>query len=187
MKRTAALLFALLVFLPVTATWAQKVTIDYAHDFDFSGVKTFTYVDTPDSNARNELDDARIRNAIIRQLEERGLEQVESGGDIMVTYHVTTTENTTFDTTYYGYGGWGPGWGHWGGPAMATSSTTSYTYIDGTLIVDAYEPAEKKLVWHGSSTVTVKDNPEKRSKQVDKILDKMGKKWQKILASKDKK
>ena len=25
---------------------AQKVTIDYAHDFDFKGLKTFQYVDT---------------------------------------------------------------------------------------------------------------------------------------------
>lgn len=38
------------------AAWpafAQKINIDYSHEFDFSGVDTFTYVDTPESNAQN--------------------------------------------------------------------------------------------------------------------------------------
>jgi hypothetical protein len=34
--------------------------------------------------------------------------------------------------------------------------------------------------------VTVKDNPEKRSQQVDKIVDKLSEKWAKIHAGKAK-
>ena len=44
MKRTLGLVFILA--LMAAPAMAQKVTIDYAHDFDFSGVKTFQYVDT---------------------------------------------------------------------------------------------------------------------------------------------
>jgi hypothetical protein len=42
------------------------------------------------------------------------------------------------------------------------------------------------MVWRGSGTVTVKDKPEKQVKQVENILKKLGKKWDKILAGKGK-
>ena len=184
-------MFLLVVALAVVATpsIAQKITLDYAHDFDFSGVKTFTYVEPSDSKAGSDLTNDRIKSAIIRQLTTGGdhLKQVESGGDLYVTYHVTTQDNTVFNTTSFGYGGYGGGWGgygRWGyggyGGMGGSSTTTASTYTDGTLILDAYEPAEKKLVWRGTGTVTLKNSPEKQAKQVDKILTKMDKKWDKI-------
>ena len=84
-----------------------------------------------------------------------------------------------------GYGGYGMGWGGWGG-GMTTSTTTVSTYTSGTLIIDAYEPGEKKMVWRGTGTVTLKSKPEKVAKQIDNILAKMGSKWQKILQGMEK-
>jgi len=187
MKRMFVLAAALAVV--ATPSIAQKITIDYAHDFDFSGVKTFTYVDTGDTNASSDLTNDRIKNAIIEQLTstEDSLKQVDSGGDLYVTYHVTTEDNTVFNTSSFGYGGWGDGWGGYGawgyggyGGMGGSSTTTATTYTDGTLIIDGYEPGDKKLVWRGTGTVTLKDSPQKQTKQVDKILTKMGKKWDKI-------
>jgi hypothetical protein len=181
-------MFGLLIVCAVMATpaLAQKITIDYAHDYDYSQVKTFIYVDTEDTNAGNDLADDRLRNAILTELRERGLEQVASDPDIYVTYHVTTEDNVVFNTTSFGYGGWGPGWGgygRWGYPGygMADSTTRATTYTDGTLIIDAYEPDEKKLVWRGTGTVTLKEKPDKVTQQIDNILNKMGAKWDKIL------
>jgi hypothetical protein len=186
MKRAFGLICVL--FLAATPAIAQKVTIDYAHDFDFSGVKTFEYVDTSESNVKNELMAGRIVTAIVRELTEGGLKRVESDGDIVVTYHVTTAERTSYNTTsmgYGGYGGWGAGWGGWGG-GMGTSTTYATNYTDGTLIIDAYDPADKKLVWRGTGTVTVKAKPEKQIKQIDNILNKLGNRWDKIIAGKGK-
>jgi len=90
MKKTLGLVFILI--LMAAPAMAQKVTIDYAHDFDFSGVKTFEYVDTEESNMKNELMAGRIVTAIVRELTEGGLQRVESDGDIVVTYHVPTAE-----------------------------------------------------------------------------------------------
>ena len=169
---------------------AQKITIDYASDFDFDSVETFAYVETQDSNMGSDLMDNRIREEIIREFKEGGGTQVESDADVYVTYHVTSEDNTTFHTTNYGYGGWGPGWGgyrrygygrYYGGNAI----TTSTTYTKGTLIVDVYEPAEKQLIWRGTGTVTVKSKPEKQVKQLRSILTKMGKQWEKILAKQE--
>lgn len=165
--------------------YAQKITIDYAHDFDFAKVKTFKYVETKDSNAQDPLMDGRLKTAIVRELTEGGLKEVDSDADLFVTYHLSSKENTVLNTTSFGYGGWGRGWGGWGG-SMGTSTTTASTYTMGTLLIDAFEPAEKKMVWRGSGTVTLKQQPEKISKQIDKVLAKMGQKWDKILQNQGK-
>ena len=109
MKRMFGLLFVLAVI--ATPSLGQKITIDYAHDFDFEAVKTFTYFETEDTKVGNDLTDSRLQSAIVKELKEGGLEQVDSGGDVYVTYHVATKDNTVLNTNHFGYGGYGPGWG----------------------------------------------------------------------------
>jgi hypothetical protein len=196
MKKALGLVFVLALALAATPAMAQKVTVDYAHDFDFSGVKTFQYVDTKDSNSKNELMAGRIVEMIKKELREGGLTEVQENPDLYVTYHVTTEELSSFNTTsvgYGGYGGYGPGWGGWGGygygmggMGMASSTTYETKYTEGTLIVDGYDPTDKKLVWRGTGMVTIKSKPDKQIKQVDKILKKIGAKWDKILEGKGK-
>lgn len=181
MKKVTGLLIVLgMVAVP---SFAQKVTIDYAHDFDFKAVKTFQYVDTKESNAKNQMMADRIKDGIIKQLTEGGLQQVDSDPNLYVTYHLTSKENTVYNTNSFGYGGFGMGWRGWG-MGMGSSTTTESTYTEGTLLIDAYEPSDKKMVWRGMGTVTVKAKPEKQSKQITNILTKLGEKWQKILAGK---
>ena len=132
---------------------------------------------------------------LVKELREGGLTEVQENPDLYVTYHVTTEELSSFNTTSMGYGGYGGYWGGWdawgpydawGGPMMGSSVTREYTYEEGTLVIDAYDSKEKKMVWRGMGTVTVKDKPEKQVKQVEKILTKLGKRWDKILAGMDK-
>jgi len=179
MKKTLGLLIVIgLAALPAAA---QKVTIDYAHDYDFKSVKTFQFVESKDSKASDSLMDGRIKDAIINRLTESGLTQVESDPNIYVTYGITTQKNAVYNTTSMGYGGYGLGWRGWG-MGMGSSTTTESTYTEGTLIVDAYDSGDKKLVWRGTGTVTVKAKPEKVTQQIDNIITKLGEKWQKILA-----
>jgi len=191
MKKVLGLIFVLA--LAATPAMAQKVTIDYAHDFDFSGAKTFQYVVTKDSDAKNELMADRVATMFKKELTEGGLKEVTENPDIYVTYHYTSQENTSYNTTSMGYGGYGGYYGGWGGyggyggmGGMGSSTTYATTYTEGTLIFDAYEPGDKKLVWRGTGTVTVKSKPEKQIKQVDNILNKLGAKWDKILAGQGK-
>jgi len=183
MKKTLGI--AAVVLLLALPAAAQKVNIDYAHDFDFSGVKTFQYVDTDESNARSDLMNQRIAGAIKRELKEGGLTEVTENPDVYVTYHITSKENTVYNTSNFGYGGYYGGWYGWGG-GMGTSTTTASSYTEGTLIIDAYDPTEKKMVWRGMGTVTVKSKPEKQAQQVDNILAKLGNKWDKILKNQGK-
>jgi hypothetical protein len=172
----------LLIASPVLA---QKITIDYDEDFDFGKVETFAYVETEDTNAADSLTAERIKEAIVNELTAGGLKQVDSDADLYVTYHLASEDNTVLNTTSYGYGGRGRGLRRWGG-GMGTSTTTASTYTEGSLIVDAYEPGEKNMVWRGTGTVTLKAKPEKKAKQIEKIMTKMGNKWEKILANKGK-
>jgi hypothetical protein len=132
----------------------------------------------------------RIQAMIKKELKEGGLREVTENPDVFVTYHVTTADKKSYTTSSYGYGGYWGGWGGYGrygyGPSMTSSTTREYEYTEGTLIIDAYDAAEKKMIWRGTGTVTVKDNPEKRVKQVEKIFNKLGKRWDKILAGKGK-
>lgn len=188
MKKVLGL--AVVVGLAASPALAQKVTIDYAHDYDFNGPETFQYVDTEESNAANPMMHDRIVAMIKKELKEGGATEVSENPDIFITYHITTADKTNYTTTSFGYGGYWGGWGGWGyggyGPGMTSSTTSAHNYTEGTLIIDAYDAAEKKMIWRATGTVTVKDDPEKQIKQVNKILTKIGKKWEKILAGKGK-
>jgi hypothetical protein len=186
MKKLSGLL--VVISLATTPVLAQKVVVDYARDFDFKPIKTFQYVDTKETNIKNSLMAGRVVNAIKEELSTRGLREIEDNADLLVTYHFSTQDNQVFSTTSMGMGGWGGGWGRWGrgGVGMGTSTTTATTYTKGTLVIDAFDPQEKKLVWRGSGTVTLKGKPEKQIKQVDKVLKKLGSRWDKIRAGKGK-
>ena len=175
------LIWTLGLLLLASPSLAQKIDIDYAQDFDFDKVETFAYVTTEDTNSVDSLMHGRIEEAIVEELTAGGLKQVDADADLYVTYHLASKDNTVLNTTSYGYGGYGRGWRRWGG-GMGTSTTTASTYTEGTLIVDAYEPGEKNMIWRGTGTVTLKEKPEKRAKQITKIMTKMGDKWEKILA-----
>ena len=187
MKKALGLVFVLA--LAATPAMAQKVTIDYAHDYDFEAIKTFQYVATEKSDVKgNDLMDQRVEDMIKKELREGGGTEVQSDPDIYVTYHFTSQENTSYNTTsmgYGGYGGYGGGWGGYGGMGgmggMGSSTTYATTYTEGTLIIDLYDPETKKLVWRGTGTVTVKAKPEKQIKQIDNIITKIGAKWDKIV------
>ena len=191
MKKTLGLLIVL--GLAASPALAQKITIDYAHDYDFSKDETFQYVNTEESNASNPMMADRIEALIKQKLKEGGATEVTENPDLYVTYHITTEQQTSYTTSSFGYGGYYGGWGGYGGygyggygPGMTSSTTTAHNYTEGTLIIDAYDGAEKKMIWRATGTVTVKDQPEKQIKQVEKILTKIGKKWEKILAGKGK-
>ncbi len=95
-------------------------------------------------------------------------------------------------TTSFGYGGYGPGWGGWRGYGYGGMAEWDRpqrprrNYTEGTLIIDAYEATDKKMIWRATGTVTVKDSSEKQIQQVEKILTKIGKKWDKIIAGEGK-
>jgi len=107
-----------------------KVTSDYDKSIDFSKHKSFEYYGWAEESDQllNRFDKERIEKAFGDEFRKRGMEYVESGGDLIVTLFIVTEQKsqTTATTTgvgggyggygYGGYYGYGPGYG-WG-PSM---------------------------------------------------------------------
>ena len=187
-------LLVLAMFLAATPVLAQKVYIDYDTGYDFDTIKTFAWSKTEETSLAksNIFMHSRIVNAIEHYLSGGALREAAEGEEpsIYVTYHASSKEKLTVNTTSYGYGypgGW-RGYGYGGyygggyyGSGMASSTTSVSSYDVGTLVVDAWDTKTKKLVWRGTATnIIVSPNRDKMMKKIDKGLKKIVKQWKKI-------
>ena len=60
---------------------------------------------------------------------------------------------------------------------MGGSTTTESSYKVGTLVVDIFDAKGKTLLFRGTATDEISDNPEKNSKKISKAAEKMFKDW----------
>jgi hypothetical protein len=144
---------------------AASVSRDYDKTADFTRYKTYAWAKPVATG--NELSDKRITSAVEATLAAEGWTKAEQGADIFVAAHAVVDEKQNIDTIY---SGWGPGWGYHGG-GIATTQVTSY--LVGTLIVDMFDGASKSLVWRGTATDTITQNPDKNEKTLAKALKKL--------------
>ena len=153
-----------------------KTGIDYDREADFSQISTYGWTGKQHPEI-NDLVHKRILDALRSQLEAKGLGEVDSNPDVFVTYYGDDNERTVIDTNHFGYG-YGRGWG--GGIGMAglsSSTTTVRTYKEGTIIVDIYRAGDKQLIWRGTVTGTISDNPQKNEKNIGKGITKLFEKF----------
>lgn len=155
-----------------------KVTTDFDKSVDFTKYKTFEYYGWAENSDEilNRFDKERIETAFGAELSKRGLELVESGGDLIVTLYIVTEKKTQTSATttgtgmgmggygYGGYYGYGPSYG-WGG-GYSHTTVNSYDYEVGTLIIDMYDAADKKLVWESIGAGTINEDPKKRDETI---------------------
>lgn len=163
--------FPLLTMLLLTTfATAQKVNTDYDKSASFSNYHTYAWAEggTP---VKNQLMDQRIRDNIDQQLTTKGLQKVTEPdkADLLVIYEAAIGQQTQINTT--GMGGWGYGWGRYGGGGMST--TTVNNIPTGELVVLLGDNKTKKVVWRGTATDTLSDNPDKNTKKVQKATAKM--------------
>ncbi len=157
--------------LPAYGTaFAQKITTDWDQDADFAKYQTYAW--SEGAPAPNPIMDQRIVTAIESELAAQGIEKVDSNPDLYVSYYASAKEDKHYYSDSFGYG-YGRRWG--GG--MGTTTTREVTTVKGTLMVDIWDAKEKMLIWRGTSTDTVTDNPEKNSKKVHKSMEKLFQKY----------
>ena len=164
MKLYKHLFTCLLVIATLTAAaLAAKVSTDYDHSANFGGYKTYSWSKVETANS---IWDARVKDAVDKELAAKGWSQVPSGGDVSLVAVETTRTKQQLNTFYDGFGGW-----RWGGFGNAT--TTVEKYKVGTLVVDMFDAGSKNLIWRASSSDTLSGNPEKNTKNLDKGIKKM--------------
>lgn len=156
---------ALLVLAFGTAAVAQDVHTDYDKQANFSQFHTYYWAKV---KTENPLWESRIKDAVDKQLQAKGWQRVDSGGDVAVTAVGAAKNQQEYQTFYDGFGG---GW-RWGGFGN-DATTTVQNYRVGTLVVDLYNAQNKSLIWRGTSNDTLSDKPEKNEQKLDKAVDKL--------------
>lgn len=152
----------------------MSATMDFDQDVDFSTVKTYQWAGEK-KEGLSDLVHKRIIEYVDVELAAKGLSKVASDPDVYVIYHGDDNEMTVLNTSTYGYG-YGRGWGYYGG-GMGGSTTTVSTYTEGTLVIDMYSAEKKELIWRGSVTGTIDEDPQKNAKIIKKAVEKLFKKY----------
>jgi hypothetical protein len=181
MKKIVFLTFGIAGLLLMNSCSSLKVYSDVDSSIDFSKYKSLEYYGWAEESDKilTTLDKDRIEKAFGAEFKRRGIDVVESGGDMIVTLFIvveqktSTTATTTsmgggFGGYYGGFYGYGPGYG-WGG-GHSTTSIQEYDYNVGTLVCDVFDKQDKKLIWEGIGTGEINENPKNREQNIPKTV-----------------
>ncbi len=157
-------LLAIVTLLFASAiSFAQDVKTDYDHHANFSQYHTYSWQKVQTSNP---LWESRIQSAVDRDLQSKGWQRVDNGGDVALAAVGSARNQKEYQTFYDGMGGW-----RWGGFGETTTQVQNYPV--GSLVLDMYDTHSKQLIWRGVSSDTLSDKPEKNEEKLDKAVKKM--------------
>lgn len=178
MKKSVSLAVIALALLSFAGS-KMKAQVGYDKSVDFSTIKTFAYYETRETSIADDAPPVHemIKLLIIKKFKDGGLQQVDKDPDIFVTYHTDANQELRNNVTMYSYS-YSAGW--WYSPLWGSGMDVS-SYTRGTLIVDAWSPESKNLLWRGAVMGVVPEDPspEKARKTIEKALDAIGKEWRK--------
>jgi len=167
------LLAGLAILLWAWSLHAQKVTVEYNKQEDFSHYKTYTWIKN-ETYARPVLA-AIIIGSVDKELQDRGFKEVASGGDLIVSIYGATDSDLRVTVTpdiYY----FPPLYATtWWTTAMYRPGTSTAIYVQtGTLVVDLADPHSKTLKWRGIAQGTLDPSQKQKSAEtVEKAIAKM--------------
>jgi hypothetical protein len=146
---------------------AQDIATNFVPGTDFSKYKTYKWVAIEGAEQPDQIVDGQIKLAVDTVLAGKGFAKATGDtADLLIGYQVAVQAERQWNA----YGSGGLRWG--GGMGSATSSTIQI----GTLVLDMYDSAAKKLVWKGQATKTL--NP---SKDANKNQENLNKAMAKLL------
>jgi hypothetical protein len=148
---------------------AQEVHTDHDKKASFSQYKTYYWEKVQTTNP---LWQQRITDAVDKDLQAKGWQKVQSGGDVALTAVGSTKTEQEYQTFYTGLG---PRW-YWRGFGPDVT-TTVQTYRVGMLVLDMYDAKTNRLIWRGTASDTLSSKPEKNENTLDKAVDKMFEKF----------
>ncbi|MEN8302748.1 MAG: DUF4136 domain-containing protein [Campylobacterota bacterium] len=150
------------------------VNVDYDESYDFKGVNSFA-IDNSIGNSKNTLFGSRVVNALENELKVKDyIKSSKEDADLIFVFHASAKEKSDVQTTIglSGYRGF-----RYGGMMMSTTHT--YEYKEGTLVIDALNPKTKKVVWRGIGVKELreKETPQERTEAVNAAVKKIMEKF----------
>jgi hypothetical protein len=156
-----------IAFVARCVAFAQSIDSSYLPEVDFSKYHTYKWVTIQDRQHPDPNKDAQIKQLIDRQLAAKGLTKTDGVADLSVGYQVALSKTETWKT-----------YENWTSTILLDDNFATrkkVTINSGTLVLDMYDTAAKKLVWTGSVTKTIDTsdapaNPEQKQKTVAKAV-----------------
>lgn len=155
------LIFAAALVVGGCAT-GPTVRTDSDPTADFSKFRSYSWVYTAPPTGMNPLLFQRIKDSIDRQLQTRFTPA--DPGDFAVAFTVGRRDSVQV-TDFGPYAPFYRGWGWAGARNVDVRNVT-----DGTLIIDIYDTATKRAVWHGIATQQINPNREPSQQQIDTAI-----------------
>ena len=139
---------------------AQKVTLEFDRDADFSKFKTFT-IRNGELNSRNpalnsDLVKKQIEGDIVRDLTARGLTEASGQADLNVVYRFGSARKSEVETYPAGWYGLG-------------TRVVRVPYAEGTLVIDLRDPGTRSLVWRAIANEEKSDSTKIAGKLDDMV------------------
>lgn len=165
-------LIALAAALLLLTSCAPRISVFSDSDPDYKGRKFSSFSWAGNSNVEanrnplhyNELNDKRIRSAVTKEMEKRGFREA-NGAELVVHYHIVVEDKSIVTTEPLGYQ-YGPYW--------TRMRTNTYSYQEGTLIIDLMDPKTNNLVWRGWATAALDTiTPEKSDEMIRRAVEKI--------------
>jgi hypothetical protein len=130
----------LLSLLAAQSVFAQKITVEFDRDTDFSKYKTFAIrngqLSSMSPALNNELVKKRIESDIERALTAKGLELTTGRADLNVGYRFGALKKIELERYPAGWYGMG-------------TRVVRVPFAEGTLVIDLRDPTTRSLVWRG--------------------------------------
>jgi hypothetical protein len=156
-----------LLLLCCSAATAQSVQTDYDRNFNLANLKSYSFYQQErgprDPLAASPINDRRIHDALIAQLQANGLTESDKP-DFQVGYFVSTKTGLDIQDNRYGW-------------FQRRGSVNVEQVTEGTLVVVFVDAKTKQEVWRGYATGTI--NPKSLNEDVNKAVTKLVQKFKK--------
>lgn len=169
-KAALRLLTALLGLMLACAAMAS-VGVEYDEGADFGQYKTFAWakgMPAPDPGIQ-----ARLREAVERELAAQGLRKTAKVPDVYVTTRTTTWRQPLIFVNELGYSGFY--WRRW--ERLYSPTKQRYYLPIGTVTIDLLDGESKQRVWRGFAIEYLRGKPARTDKLVDRVTRKIFKRF----------
>ncbi len=156
--------FVLSVVLVITAISCNiKVNSSYDHRIDFTKYKTFCWLNgcdftyTGPTYLNDSLLREKIKNAIIAELEEKGLKHDDNNPDLLIDFHISVENESSVvyhhrdDEPYY---------------FQPFPELKVIDYLKGTIVIDMVDKSESRMVWRSESIGYMDVHPDLSEKNI---------------------
>jgi len=132
---------------------------------DFTKYSTYNFLAWSEGNLKtiNEIERERMKVAVARELESRGLKFKAEGADVSVQITVYHREKKELYNSYYPY--YNPYY-YRGGPMV-------YNSLERAIAVDIYDNESRTLVWHSAAVGELEYNTQKREERMPEVVAKL--------------